>query len=524
MELEVGILAPANGAKRSLAGWALLLDQEGVPYRVIADVGGPEEHSVVIVGARYDRRHVETLRSYLRGGGAVLCTARLYAELRQQQTSRRFVRYLLPEEGSQFPSLGILDIDGFCEVVPDANTLRTSDGEPAAFVGEHSEGHVVCLPFDAGELVLDQGSSTLSFHAARARLPFETVSRVAKSELRKLVSRAVELLHHRRGLPHAHLWYYPSDEPTVFSLRIDTDSAGAQETERLFRLAADHALPFSWFLDVKSQEASMAAYGRAEGHELGVHCYEHRTFDDEQEVVADIRRALAGFSAGGLPVPRGYCAPFGRWSEAAARAAEHCGFEYASEFSYDYDGLPSFPVLKDRVMNLLEVPVHPVAIGGLRRQGFSEEEMMAYFASVALLKASRREPLIFYHHPLDGHERVLESLFALMKTKAVRVLRMADYASWWKLRSAIDVRLRIENSVLGVRANAADPEVLLHVTNGEGNEAFIPTDTNISLSAIPWAPVPGALPLPADIRRVRDFNPWVPLIRVEDFITKRLKR
>ena len=524
MELEVGILAPANGTKRSLAGWALLLDQEGVPYRVISDVGSPEEHSVIIVGARYEKRHVESLRSYLRGGGAVLSTARLYAELRGVTSSRRFVRYILPEEGSQFASLGVLDIDGFCEIVPDANALRTSDGEPAAFIGEYGEGHMVSLPFDAGELVLDEGSSTLSFYAPRSRLPFETVSRVAKSELRKLVSRSIELLHHRRGLPHAHLWYYPSDEPTVFSLRIDTDSSGMSEVERLFRLAADHALQFSWFLDVKSQEGALGAYGRSGGHELGIHCYEHRTFSTEQEAVADIRRALAAFTSAGLPAPRGYCAPFGRWSEAVARAAEHCGFEYASEFSYDYDGLPSFPVLKDRPMNLLEVPVHPVAIGSLKRQGFSEEEMTAYLASVVLLKASRREPLIFYHHPLDGYERVLESLFALVKAKAVRTLRMTEYASWWKLRSAIDVRLRIENSVLGVRVNAADPEVLLHVTNGDGNEAFIPADTSISLSAIPWRPVPVPLALPPDIRRVRDFNPWVPLIRVEDFITKRLKR
>lgn len=522
MELEIGILSTTNGSKRTLLGWELLLGQEGVPHRIVADIEGPDDHSVLIVGGKYEKRHLEPLREYLRGGGAVLCTGRLYAELRGLKPERRFVRYFLPEEGSQFPSLGILDIDAFCERVPEANTLRTSDNEPAAFIGEYGDGHLISLPFDAGEAVLEEGTSTLSFYAARKRLPFETVSRIAKGELRKLVSRSLELLHHRRGLPHAHLWYYPSDEPTVSSLRIDTDSASEAEIERLFRLAEEHAVGFSWFLDVKSQERSLATYKRYPGHELGIHGYLHEAFSSYAENVEDIRRALTIFTEAGI-APRGYAAPFGRWSDAVARAAEHCGFDYASEFSYDYDGLPSFPVLRDRRMNVLEVPVHPVSVGSLKRQGFSEEEMMAYFSSVTLMKASRREPLLFYHHPGDGHERVLESLFALMKTKAVRVLRMTDYASWWRLRSEIDLKLRIENSVLGVRVNAADPEVLLHVTNGDGMEAFIPADGSISLSAIPWRAVPEPLPLPADIGRARDFNPWVPLIRVEDYISRRLK-
>jgi len=523
MKLEIGILSTEGGSKRTLAGWELLLDQEGVPYRAIADVLSAEDHSIVIVGEKYERHHVESLRRYLAGGGAVLCTGKLYAELRGVKLARRFVRYFLPEDRSQFPSMGVLDVDAFCGLVPGANCLRTSDNEPAAFLGEYGDGHVISLPFDAGEIVLEEGSSTLSFYAARGRLPFETVSRVAKAEVRKLVSRSLELLHHRRGLPHAHLWYYPSDEPTVFSLRIDTEAAKEPEIERLFRLAAEHGLKFSWFLDVKSQERALAAYSRDPGHEIGIHCYEHRTFSTYAENVEDIRRALNAVTGSGLAV-RGYAAPFGRWSEAGARAAEHCGFEYASEFSYDYDGLPSFPVLRDHAMNLLEVPVHPVSIGSLRRQGFSEEEMIAYFTSVSAMKAARREPLLFYHHPGDHHERVLESLFAFMKAKAVRSLRMTDYASWWKLRSAIELKLSIENSVLGVRVNAADPEVLLHVTTGDGMEAFIPADGSISLPAIPWRAVPEPVPLPGDIRRVRDFNPWVPLVRVEDFISRTLKR
>ena len=45
---------------------------------------------------------------------------------------------------------------------------------------------------------------------------------------------------------------------------------------------------------------------------------------------------------------QGFAAPFGTWNDELGRAIVDCGFEYSSEFSYDYDNLPSLPQTSER--------------------------------------------------------------------------------------------------------------------------------------------------------------------------------
>ena len=42
----------------------------------------------------------------------------------------------------------------------------------------------------------------------------------------------------------------------------------------------------------------------------------------------------------------GFSAPFGEWNESLYRAMED-KFKYSSEFCYDYDNFPSFPIINN---------------------------------------------------------------------------------------------------------------------------------------------------------------------------------
>ncbi len=334
--------------------------------------------SAVVAGDAINEKDVECIRTYLEAGGGVLCSGRVFARVSGTPCREEKVRYISPEPNSEFSGIGFIDISAPCCVPAQAATGRDQSAKSMIFVGEYGGGRVVVLPFDAGEIVLDGRVMTKSFYASRGRLPFEKVSLVTKNGVRRLVARSLELLHHLRGLPYVHAWYFPSGARSLFALRIDTDYSGESEIEHLSRTLHACGVPLTWFVDVKSQEKIITSYAKMEGDEIGIHCYNHITYGDYRRNVDNIRAAAAILEMHGMEA-RSFAAPYGTWNEGIARAVEHCGFEYSSEFSYDYDNFPSFPLLEGEYSRTLQVPVHPISIGSLRRQGFSEQEMTEYF-------------------------------------------------------------------------------------------------------------------------------------------------
>ena len=479
--------------------------------------------SAVVVSDSIDQTSLGALRDYLRAGGAVLCSSKVYTQLSGQENITTFLRYLCEEPNSILSDIGLIDLYCVCQLPKNANDIWTNKGRFSIFVGEYHGGSIIVLPFDAGNLILDERTATKSFYSSSKRFPFERVSLISKGGIRKLVSRSLEILHHRRGLPYAHKWYYPAEDQIIFVFRIDTDYAGRNDVESLYNLALHYKMPFTWFADVKSQEGLLPLYRDMQGHEIGIHCYNHQRYRNADVAIQDIRKAIDLFRTHGL-VARSYAAPYGYWNDHTAQAIESFGFEYSSEFSYDYDNLPSHPVIQGKQLNTLQIPVHPISIGSLRRLSYSEREMMSYFQGVMESKLSAREPLIFYHHPKNNHHHVLESIFNFIQAHHVKPTRMIDVASWWKLRQSAQINIELENSKLKVTAGASDSNVFLRISRGDDMEGFAPIQSIIHLENLQWKPRPKPLPLPEDIFHIRRFNPWIPFIHLEDVLFRIFKK
>lgn len=510
MVIRVGIVG-----RRS--GWGMLLEQEGVPYAQVTEPPAPDTWSALVVSDGEEK--VDAVREYLAGGGAVLCSADTYGRIANLPCQRGFIRYLTEESDSLFAGVSLLDLFGECTLARDASALRTDRGKPAVFVGEFGRGQIVALPFDAGKMIRDPRTGTKSFYAEHKRLPFETVSLVSRNGIRRLVARSLEILHHRRGLPYAHAWYYPSDTRTLFAFRVDTDGAERRDIEQLYSLSRLHGIPFTWFVDVGSQKDSLSFFKAMERQEIGVHCYDHRPHEQYESTLADVRLAVRAFRGHGIEAP-GYAAPYGTWNEAIARVVSECRFEYSSEFSCDYDNLPSSPPVQDPAARSLQVPVHPISIGNLRRQGIPENDMRLYFLRIIEQKLDSREPIFLYHHPKNGHAGVLEEIFNFVRTRGVHSTRMIDYARWWKRRCSANFELHCERSTISARFPDPPPDVPLHITRIDDTEAFAPVQSSIDLDRLTWMPKPEAPFPPPDIHRIRRFNPWIPVIRAGNMLSR----
>jgi hypothetical protein len=516
MELRAGIV----GAH--VEGWKLLLQQEGFSFSVLPSevLPTPDSCSVLIVG---DSTSYPTsaVRSYLSAGGAVVCSGVYFRDQLGGDARTRSIKYLVGNPTAPFASVRIMDVQTTGVVPSNANGLLDERGARSMFVGEYGGGMIAVLPFDAGTLILDRRTAQKSFYGSSARLPFEDVSCVSKGEVRRLVAATLEHLHHRRGLPYAHRWYYPDGQETLFAWRIDADSADLSEIERLYTAVHSLRIPATWFIDVKSQQGFLSYFGGMEQQEIGLHCYEHETYDDYDRNATNVRRGLELLHQHNLH-PRGFAAPFGRWNPAIERVVQDVAFEYSSEFQYDYDNLPSFPIAAASNSTVLQVPIHPISIGTLRRLGFHTDELREYFHSVAALKRQLREPLFFYHHPRNGHEEVLREIFESVKAASIRTSTMVEYARWWTRSASIVPGMRLNGSVIELDAFPSD--VWIRISRPDRTEAIVPMKSHVNIDALVWRPMPEPPALPADIRRVRRFNSWIPIIRTQDFLHKKLIR
>jgi hypothetical protein len=338
------------------------------------------------------------------------------------------------------------------------------------------------------------------------------------------MTRALELSHHQRGLPFLHSWYYPGVDSNIFSFRIDTDYADLNDLELLYEVLKKHHIHATWFVDVKSQEHILSFFKKiqTEGQEIGVHCYEHTTFDDYEKNAENVALAKQRLAEAGIQ-PAGFAAPFGKWNRNLSRAVKTHGFEYSSEFSYDYDNFPGYPVSEEKYEPALQIPIHPISIGSLRRQGFSKNEMAAYFDDVVKNKLDRCEPLFFYHHPKNHHSEVLEHLFQVVRQHQLQNMTMAEFARWWKIRAAVRFSAFLKERNIHIKDMMPTENTALRISRESNTESIVSPQSVLNLDRVVWKKKP-VVTLPSDIRRIRKFNPWIPLNRIENYLHSFLTR
>jgi hypothetical protein len=513
MNLKIGILGSANG-------WKLLLQQIGLPHNAVKDTLKLDEFSVVVASNNINKHESEMLRRYLTQGGAVLCSIKVYSSIRPMEIRSMNVDFFSARD-SVFNSVGIIDIAARCWLAQNANSLNTGGGVLAAYTGMDKEC-IVALPFDADEMVRDTRTAMKSFYSTERRLPFERVSLVSKGEIRALVSDCLEFLHHRRGLPYVHLWHFPDGARSVFCFRIDTDYGTEGQMKRLYSTIHRSRIPATWFVDVKSHEKSLHSYSKMRRQEISVHCYEHRTFQDYERNIQNIRSAQEILRTVKLNA-KGFAAPYGIWNEELGRVIADCGFEYSSEFSYDYDNLPSRPRFQSGE-GVLQIPIHPICIGSLKRHGYSEKQMIRYFANVIQRKLALYEPVIFYHHPRDEHLGVIEWLFEEIRKERVLIQTMNEYARWWKKRVLSIPSFRYMRGNVYLHGVQSNKSLYVRITQPNGTQAIIPASKQIMLEKIRWHQKTPAWIMPDDYLRTRHFNYRIPLIYTLDAVSNFLRR
>lgn len=481
MNLSIGL----TGSNK---GWETILQQEGVSWQLLEptdlkDVG--ENLSCLIVTANSEVTY-ETITQLISNGTAVVFEAIKFSELFKKRIRSKKIKAILPREDSFFKHLNILDIFDKIHFV-DANSHNLLDNDLHIFSGILGKGNFYVIPFDLERLYLDHDFRRKRFPADRKELPSEIVSQVSKGELRRLIKLLLIEVYRQQDLPFLQKWYWNSNKESCFSFRVDTDYCSIEEAEKLHQVCRKNEISGTWFIDSADEERLKQVYTDLEGQEIAFHCERHRVFKSIEKNRYYINKGLDKLAAAGISVS-GYAAPFGEWNEALAAVLEEKGFSYSSEFSLNYDDVPFYPFTEEQRYNVLQIPIHPISLGRLRRSHFRPEEMVKYFSNLIDQKIAEQEPVLIYHHPAHQHFNVIEEIFQYVRKKNLPVMNFRQWSTWWKYREQIDLKGQFLKNKLKLEAGE-EVDFLVKITY-RGRYCVIPFSRQIDLEKLDWKDLP----------------------------------
>jgi hypothetical protein len=235
--------------------------------------------------------------------------------------------------------------------------------------------------------------------------------------------------------------------------------------------------------------------------EIHSHAYTHYTYRSYRQNVFNLKKADDALARAGA-TKNAFCSPYGRWNAAIQRAVDEAGYAFSSEFSYDYDGVPSYPVIEGRRSRVLQVPVHPVGLGVYLEAApaYDEREADSYFLGLFERKYRQGEPLIFYDHPttwLGVHPEYMEKFFrAALAKKDVWIAGLGEWARWWERRHAVEWSAYAGEDGIEIRLKkgaSGDLPLSAHLYDGNGRVAACrlgEKDVRVSIAGLAWETAP----------------------------------
>jgi len=181
-----------------------------------------------------------------------------------------------------------------------------------------------------------------------------------------------------------------------------------------------------------------------EGHELGLHGYDHYAWMnevpnmDEATIKALISRGLKALTAASASNIAGFASPGFTVTSALLRAIDSFGFSYSSDFKCLEPTSPFYPQTGAKTRHVLQVPVSMDSIGELGANGVPEDEIKARVHESADRWRSKRLPFVLYGHP-SSEAGCYAELFSsvlrdLNEDARFTFLTLAQIARQWKVR------------------------------------------------------------------------------------------
>jgi undecaprenyl phosphate-alpha-L-ara4FN deformylase len=181
-----------------------------------------------------------------------------------------------------------------------------------------------------------------------------------------------------------------------------------------------------------------------EGHELGLHGYDHYTWMNtlqkmsEIEIAERLREGLKALQASTQAEIKSFASPGFRVTDALLQAIDKIGFDYSSDFKINQPTIPFYPERGKIRSRVLQVPVSMDSIGELFIKGLSRDQIKAQIDTTKDVWCARNVPLVLYAHPVHEigcYAKLFSSVLQDLADDArFTFLTLAQIAQEWKVR------------------------------------------------------------------------------------------
>jgi hypothetical protein len=481
-------------------GWETLLNQIGTPWETIKSLPeiSPSSYSIIIINKVPEKNEKEIIERFLSNGGSILTEFKSGKIFIKEKLRRKKISSLLPSE-NQFQTFDLLDIYNRCII---------KGNEAVTVLKSGDSGTIAQIPFPVNEVFTRVIAKRKNFYFTSERLPNEIVRLQSLGAVRRLIFSVIEYLHHIRGFPFIHKWFFPGNASSVFTFRMDSDKGSQDEIEALYKLFDRYDIPAVWFLDVKSHESWIKYFQKFYNQEIGIHCYEHLSFKSFEKNFNNFLRAAEILKQNNIEY-KGFAAPNGKWNYSINEAGEKIGFSYSSEFGFDYDNFPSYPWISERFSSILQLPVHPVCAGSMRRVQFSKNQMIDYFTRYIDKQITLSEPVCLYHHPTHHYNDVFESVFGYINRQNIIKFSYSQYSGWWKKRLSPELKFTWDSMLQNLYAEISngDRDVWYRISTPNSKETISPLNNGeFSLSSFNLTEHKKTFKSPSGLSRIRKFD------------------
>lgn len=183
-----------------------------------------------------------------------------------------------------------------------------------------------------------------------------------------------------------------------FCLRIDADTCHDNFSSYV-ELFSRYSHCITVFFCVSSflQHKGQIRACKEAGLDVQSHGFYHHTYGDIRSNIYNVRKAQEVFGKLGVET-RGYASPMGHYTPTLMEALESQGYDYSSDFSFDYLSYPHYPPLRKRFSRILQIPVFPVSPELFFYRDISSADALSYYKQAIIEIKRCNLPVIIYAH------------------------------------------------------------------------------------------------------------------------------
>ncbi len=495
---------------KSSLPWSTILDQEGLHWNIVSKNNLSDHVFLIITDHTIVSKN--TLENFVRSGGLVLISTQKWINLYNSKYKNFCSKFLTSNPNSFFSSIDFVNINHSIKYPIDI-TINPIDSKLHIYEKVIGIGKIVLFPFDLNKIYLDYSTKRQQFYDHRHELPSEVVAKNTKSKVRQLLFLCIRYLYNFKNIPLIRSNYSPINYKSIFCFRIDTDFATKENAIKTNNLCEKYSIPATWFIETSNINMIKNVYKNFKTAEIAFHNDQHIIYNDYVSNKSNIKSGLNKLKSLNISNLSGFAAPFGEWNIYLNNVLNNT-FSYSSEFGYDYDNLPSYPIIKDRFSNVMQIPIHPISIGRLNRSHYSSNEMIEYYSNVIENKLCNNEPIILYFHPNNKFFDVLENIFKKIKSRNIGFFTMKEYFDFWVNRIKNKPKYSILDDKIIINNFSKNLEVIYN------NKSSLIKKNNFTLSDVFFRSIKKS-DVPSDIKKINKKNWRNILYDFERYRTKR---